>query len=160
MDHSGTSIGQPTSFFAGSALNLCPPDPESEIKNLKRKLKAGADFFLTQPIYDPEKAKAFLDKFTETNGSPLDKPVLVGILPLVSVRHANFLQNEVPGIVIPEETIERIHQAGEQASAEGVKIAIELIQKIKKWGQGIYIMPQFHRYDLVAEIIETAKAKD
>ncbi len=154
VDHSGTSIGQPTTFFAGSALNLCPPDPESEIKNLKRKLKAGADFFLTQPTYDPDAARSFLDRFAKENGAPLDKPVLVGILPLVSVKHASFLQNEVPGIVIPEETMQRIHQAGEQASRVGVEIAVELIQKIKAWGQGIYIMPQFHRYDLVAEIIE------
>jgi homocysteine S-methyltransferase len=157
FDHSGSSIDQPTAFFAGSALNLCPPNPESEIKNLKRKLKAGADFFLTQPIYDPDKAKAFLDKFAEVNGAPLDKPVLVGVLPLVSVRHANFLQNEVPGIVIPEQTMQRIQQAGEQASREGVKIAIELIQQIKEWGQGVYFMPQFHRYDLVAEIIDVVK---
>ncbi|PWH15020.1 MAG: bifunctional homocysteine S-methyltransferase/methylenetetrahydrofolate reductase [Anaerolineae bacterium] len=157
LDHSGTSIGQPTSFFVGSALNLCPPDPESEIKNLKRKLKAGADFFLTQPIYDSEKAKAFLERFAEANGAPLDKPVLVGILPLVSVRHANFLQNEVPGIVIPDETMQRIQQAGETASREGVQIAIELIEQIKSWGQGVYLMPQFHRYDLVAEIIEATK---
>jgi methionine synthase / methylenetetrahydrofolate reductase(NADPH) len=157
VDHSGTSIGQPTSFFAGAALNLCPPDAESEIKNLKRKLKSGADFFLTQPIYDPDKAEAFLDQFAASNGTPLDKPVLVGILPLVSVKHASFLQNEVPGIVIPEATMQRINKAGEAASREGVKIAIELIQKIKTWGQGVYIMPQFHRYDLVAEIIEAAK---
>jgi methionine synthase / methylenetetrahydrofolate reductase(NADPH) len=160
VDHSGTSIGQPTSFFAGAALNLCPPDSESEIKNLKRKLKAGADFFLTQPIYDPDKAKIFLDQFAEANGAPLDKPVLVGVLPLVSVRHANFLQNEVPGIVIPQETMERMNQAGVStgsttaAARQGVEIAVELIQKIKTWGQGVYIMPQFHRYDLVAEIIE------
>lgn len=157
VDHSGTSIGQPTAFFAGAALNLCPPDLESEIKNLKRKLKAGADFFLTQPIYDPEQARTFLDKFAEANGAPLEKPVLVGILPLVSVKHANFLQNEVPGIVIPEATMRRIDKAGEMASREGVKIAVELIQQIKEWGQGIYIMPQFHRYDLVAEIIESSK---
>lgn len=157
LDHSGTSIDQPTSFFAGAALNLCPPDLESEIKNLKRKLKAGADFFLTQPIYDSSKAKAFLDRFAEINGAPLEKPVLVGVLPLVSVRHANFLQNEVPGIVIPEQTMQRIQQAGEQASREGVKIAIELIQQIKEWGQGVYFMPQFHRYDLVAEIIDIVK---
>jgi homocysteine S-methyltransferase len=157
VDHSGTSIGQPTSFFAGSALNLCPPDAETEIKNLKRKLKAGADFFLTQPIYDPDAAKAFLDQFAESNGAPLDKPLLVGILPLVSVKHANFLQNEVPGIVIPDTTMQRINQAGEAASREGVKIAVELIQRIKEWGQGVYIMPQFHRYDLVAEIIESSK---
>jgi methionine synthase / methylenetetrahydrofolate reductase(NADPH) len=156
VDHSGTSIGQPTSFFAGSALNLCSPEPETEIKNLKRKLKAGTDFFLTQPIYDAQKARAFLQRYAEETGAPLDKPVLVGILPLASARHANFLQNEVPGIVIPESTMERINAAG-SASAEGVKIAIELIQQIKGWAQGVYIMPQFNRYDLVAEIIEASK---
>jgi methionine synthase / methylenetetrahydrofolate reductase(NADPH) len=156
VDHAGTSIGQPTSFFVASALNLCSPQPETEIKNLKRKLKAGADFFLTQPIYDAQKARAFLQRFADETGAPLDKPVLVGVLPLASVRHANFLQNEVPGIVIPEETMKRIN-AAESASVEGVKIAIDLIQQIKEWGQGVYIMPQFHRYDLVAEIIETSK---
>ncbi len=157
VDHSGTSIGQPTSFFVGAALNLCPPDPESEIKNLRRKLKAGADFFLTQPIYDPEKAKAFLNQFAEADGAPLDKPVLVGILPLVSVKHANFLNNEVPGIVIPEETRQRMEKAGENGGREGVRIATELIEQIKPWARGVYIMPQFHRYDLVAEIIEAVK---
>jgi homocysteine S-methyltransferase len=156
VDHAGTSIGQPTSFFVASALNLCSPQPETEIKNLKRKLKAGADFFLTQPIYDAQKARAFLQRFADETGAPLDKPVLVGVLPLASARHANFLQNEVPGIVIPEETMKRIN-AAESASVEGVKIAIDLIQQIKEWGQGVYIMPQFHRYDLVAEIIETSK---
>jgi len=157
VDHSGTSIGQPTSFFVGAALNLCSPDPESEIKNLKRKLKAGADFFLTQPIYDPSKAKAFLDQFAEINGAPLDKPVLIGILPLVSLRHANFLHNEVPGIVIPEETRLRMEKAGENASREGVRIATELIEQIRPWAAGVYLMPQFHRYDLIAEIIEAVK---
>jgi methionine synthase / methylenetetrahydrofolate reductase(NADPH) len=162
VDHSGTSIGQPTSFFAGAALNLCPPDAENEIKNLKRKIKSGADFFLTQPIYDSEKAKTFLDQFAESNGAPLDKPVLVGVLPLVSVRHANFLHNEVPGIVIPDKTRERMEKAGDAstgsaASKEGVRIAAELIEQIKEWAQGVYIMPQFHRYDLVAEIIEATK---
>lgn len=157
VDHAGAPIGQPTSFFVGSALNLCSPEPETEIKNLKRKLKAGADFFLTQPIYDANKAKIFLERFSQETGAPLGKPVLVGILPLASVRHANFLQNEVPGIVIPEQTLQRMNQAGEHAGAEGVKIAVELIQQIKSWAQGVYIMPQFHRYDLVAEIVERAR---
>lgn len=156
VDHAGASIGQPTSFYVGAALNLCSPEPETEIKNLKRKLKAGADFFLTQPIYDPDKARGFLQRFAEETGAPLDKPVLVGVLPLASVRHANFLQNEVPGIVIPEYTMQRMNKAGDAASREGVKIAVELIQHIKQWAQGVYIMPQFHRYDLVAEIIEAS----
>ncbi len=157
VDHSGVSIGQPTAFFVGAALNLCQPDVESEIKNLKRKVKAGADFFLTQPIYDTQVAKAFLDQYALSNGSPLNKPVLVGILPLVSLKHANFLHNEVPGIVVPEETRRRMEKAGEDASREGVRIAIELIEQVKTWAQGVYIMPQFQRYDLVAEIIEAVK---
>jgi homocysteine S-methyltransferase len=158
IDHAGVSIGQPTSFFVGAALNPCSPEPDNEIKNLKRKLKAGADFFLTQPIFDPQTLRQFLERFAEITGRPFDKPVLVGILPLVSVKHANFLHNEVPGIVIPAETRARMERAGENGAQEGVQIALELIEKIRPWAAGIYIMPQFHRYDLVAEIIEKTRA--
>jgi methionine synthase / methylenetetrahydrofolate reductase(NADPH) len=156
VDHSGTSIGQPTSFFVGAALNLCPPEPEQEIRNLHRKIKSGADFFLTQPIYEPQKARKFLDQYAAAHGD-MDKPVLVGILPLVSVKHANFLHHEVPGISIPEEMLRRMEEAGEGASSTGVKLAVELIQSIKPWAQGIYIMPQFNRFDLIAEIVEAVK---
>jgi homocysteine S-methyltransferase len=156
MDHSGTSIGQPTDFFVGAALNLNPPEPESEIKNLHRKVKNGGDFFLTQPIYRPEDGPAFLEKYAALH-SPLDRPVLAGILPLVSLKHANFLHHEVPGVSIPAETRQRMEKAGEDAPRAGVELAVDLIQKIKPWAQGIYIMPQFNRYDLVAEIIEKVK---
>ncbi len=158
IDHAGVSIGQPTSFFVGAALNPCSPEPDNEIKNLKRKLKAGADFFLTQPIFDPQTLRQFLERFAKITGRPFDKPVLVGILPLVSVKHANFLHNEVPGIVIPAEIRARMERAGENGAQEGVQIALELIEKIRPWAAGIYIMPQFHRYDLVAEIIEKTRA--
>jgi 5,10-methylenetetrahydrofolate reductase len=83
--------------------------------------------------------------------------VLVGILPLVSLKHVNFLHNEVPGIFIPEEARQRMEKAGENASREGVRLAIELIRQVKSWAAGVYIMPQFSRYDLVAEIIEAVK---
>src|SRR5512143_2511791 len=63
VDHSGASIGQPTNFFVGAALNLCPPDPENEIKNLNRKIRAGADFFITQPIYSPGDATRLLESY-------------------------------------------------------------------------------------------------
>ena len=157
MDHSGASIGQPTSFFVGAALNLCSPEPETEIRNLARKLKAGADFFLTQPIFDPVTARHFLDQFASLTGSPLHKPILVGVLPLASLKHANFLHNEVPGIVIPAGTRRRMEKAGENGGREGVRLAIELVETIRDWAAGVYIMPQFHRYDLVAEIIEAVK---
>ena len=157
VDHSGTSIGQPTNFFVGAALNLVPPDPDTEIKNLQRKLKAGADFFLTQPIYRAEDGEGFLAK-NELKHGALNRPVLVGILPLVSAKHANFLNHEVPGISIPEEAIARMEAAGEDAAKVGVELAVELIEKVKPWAQGIYIMPQFHRFDLVAEIVERVRA--
>jgi len=157
VDHSGASIGQPTNFFVGAALNLVPPDPDTEIKNLQRKLKAGADFFLTQPIYRAEDGEGFLAK-NELKHGALNRPVLVGILPLVSAKHANFLNHEVPGISIPEEAIARMEAAGEDAAKVGVELAVELIEKVKPWAQGIYIMPQFHRFDLVAEIVERVKA--
>ncbi|HJQ13656.1 MAG TPA: bifunctional homocysteine S-methyltransferase/methylenetetrahydrofolate reductase, partial [Anaerolineales bacterium] len=85
VDHSGTSIGQPTSFFVGAALNLCPPDVETEIKNLHRKVKAGTDFFITQPIYRPQDGPSLLERYEAKHGK-LNKPVLAGILPLVNVR--------------------------------------------------------------------------
>lgn len=156
VDHSGTSIGQPTNFFVGAALNLCPSDVESEIKNLHRKVKAGADFFLTQPVYRNEDGPKLLETYEARYGK-LDKPVLVGVLPLVSVRHANFLHNEVPGIFIPDETRARVEAAGEDGVKAGVEIAVELIDQLKAWAGGVYIMPQFHKYDMVAEIVESIK---
>jgi len=155
VDHSGTSIGQPTSFFVGAALNLCPPDIEREIKNLHRKVKAGTDFFITQPIYRAEDGPSLLEKYEAKYGK-LNQPILAGILPLVSVKHANFLYNEVPGIFIPDETRKRIESAGdaERGTQVGVEVAVELIDQLKSWAGGVYIMPQFHKFDMVAEIIE------
>jgi methionine synthase I (cobalamin-dependent)/5,10-methylenetetrahydrofolate reductase len=156
VDHSGTSIGQPTNFFVGAALNLCPPDLDNEIKNLHRKVKAGADFFLTQPIYRPEDGPRLLEAYEAKHGK-LDKPILVGVLPLVSVKHANFLHHEVPGIFIPDEARKRIEAAEEDGVKAGVEIAVELIDQLKSWAGGVYIMPQFHKFDMVAEIIEAVK---
>lgn len=156
VDHSGASIGQPTNFFAGAALNLCPPDLDNEIKNLRRKIKAGADFFLTQPIYNAEDGRKLLVRYEDQFGR-FEKPILVGILPLVSARHTNFLHHEVPGIFIPDEARKRIESAGENGTRVGVELAVELIHSLKSWANGIYIMPQFHRFDMVAEIIEMVK---
>ncbi len=158
VDHAGSDIGQPTSFFVGCALNLLPPDPEREIKVLRRKIANGADFALTQPVYQPAKAREFLELYQAQFG-PLEIPVLVGILPLYGVRHAAFLHNEVPGIMIPDEIRARIEKAGDWAPQEGVRVAVELIREIKEGGQGVYIMPAFGRYDLTAEIIEKIRKK-
>ncbi|MEA4910028.1 MAG: bifunctional homocysteine S-methyltransferase/methylenetetrahydrofolate reductase [Chloroflexi bacterium] len=154
VDHSGSNIGQPTSFLVGCALNLNPPDPAQEIKNLRRKLRAGADFVLSQPVYDLQRARDFLKHYESENG-PLNVPVVVGILPLASARHARFLHHEVPGIIIPEEILYRMEQAGEKPARTGIEIAIELVEQIHAFAQGVYIMPAFNRFDYAAEIIES-----
>ncbi|MBC7876671.1 MAG: bifunctional homocysteine S-methyltransferase/methylenetetrahydrofolate reductase [Anaerolineales bacterium] len=158
VDHSGTSIGQPTNFFVGAALNLCPQDMDTEVKNLHRKIKAGADFFLTQPIYRPEDGPKLIDAYEAKHGK-FDKYILAGILPLVNGKHANFLHNEVPGISIPDETRQKIESAGdtEDGVKVGTELAVELIEQIKGWASGIYIMPQFHRYDMISDIIMAVK---
>jgi len=152
LDHAGADLGQPTSYFVGCALNLTPQDIEQEMKNLRRKLNAGADFILTQPVYQPEVAGGFLTAYQERYGPLI--PILVGVLPLYSARHASFLHNEVPGVSIPESIQQRMRQAGEDAPSEGVRIALELIEQMQPWVSGVYLMPQFSRFDLAAEIVE------
>jgi methionine synthase I (cobalamin-dependent)/5,10-methylenetetrahydrofolate reductase len=156
IDHAGADIGQPTSFLVGCALNLTPAQPDREIKNLRRKLEAGADFVLTQPIYDQNLAIKFLQQYGDQHGA-LDVPVLVGVLPLFSARHAAFLHNEVPGIHIPAEIHARMDSNDAQAPQTGVQIALELIEQMKSFASGIYLMPQFGRYDLAAEVVEKCR---
>ncbi len=153
LDHSGSDIGQPTSFFVGCALNLKPPDMNTELKNLRRKLKAGADFILTQPIYHPAPVTDFLHAYESEYGK-LPIPLIVGLLPLASARHAAFLQAEVPGIEIPLETRLLMDSSGDQGARTGIRLTIDLINQIKPQVQGIYLMPAFQRYDYAAEIIE------
>jgi homocysteine S-methyltransferase len=152
LDLSGSDIGQPTSFFVGCALNLNPPDMVSEIKNLNRKLKAGADFILTQPIYKPELVTEFLQAYEAENGK-LPVPLIAGLLPLASARHAAFLQSEVPGIEIPAETRALMDSSGDQGARTGIKLTVDLVAQIKPHVQGIYLMPAFQRFDYAAEII-------
>ena len=155
VDHAGSDIGQPTSFFVGCALNLNPPDLGQEIKTLRRKLRAGADFILTQPIYDASLAQIFIERYQSEHGQ-LPIPLIIGLLPLSSARHAAFLAQEVPGITIPQVTLERMNAAGEKGARVGIEIAIELIGQLRACSQGIYLMPAFNRFDYAAEIIEAA----
>jgi homocysteine S-methyltransferase len=157
IDHAGADIGQPTAFFVGCALNLNPANPEDEIKNLYRKLRAGADFILTQPIFSSAGAIALLKQYKDEYGA-LGIPILMGVLPLVSSRHANFLHHEVPGISIPEATLARMEKAGENGVHEGIQIALDLIGEMHPHLNGIYLMPPFGHYDYAAEIIEKLNA--
>ncbi len=156
MDHSGANIGQPTSFFVGCALNLNPGDIRKEVDLLNRKIRAGADFILTQPVYIPESIAQIKSVYEDVYG-PLVIPILAGVLPLASARHAAFLHHEIPGIVIPEGIMKRMERASGNEAREGIKIAIELVERMAHDVQGIYLMPAFNRFDFAAEIIETIR---
>lgn len=155
-DHSGEAIGQPTSFFVGCALNLNPHSITKEINTLQRKIKAGVDFILTQPIFEPKKAELFLKHYSDLYGK-LEIPLIVGVLPLYNLRHTNFLANEVPGIEIPESIKRRMSMPGIDSAQEGVRIAVGLVEQIRSFSSGIYLMPAFNRYDLAVEIIDQIK---
>jgi homocysteine S-methyltransferase len=155
-DQAGTSIGEPTSFVVGCAVNLAAPDLEREIKLTHRKVRAGADFALSQPVYSPDVVRAFRKAY-EQRYEPLELPILVGVLPLVTSRHAEFLHNEIPGISIPDEIRARLRDAGDDVEAEGLRIAIELAREIASDASGLYVAPPFSRYDIAAEIVESVR---
>ncbi len=152
-DGAGNSIGQPTSFLVGCALNVNAGDLGREVRLLHKKIDAGADFALTQPVFEPERLDRFRAAYAAEFG-PLTLPILAGILPLFGERHTAFLHNEVPGIEIPEAIRGRIAGAGDRAPAEGVRIAQELLLSVRERAQGVYLMPAFGRYDLVAAVID------
>lgn len=153
VDASGASIGKPCNFLVGVAANLTPADFDKEAKLLKKKIDCGADFALTQPVFDPHVALAFLAHY-EGLFSKLPIPVLAGVLPLASVRHAQFLRNEVPGMVMPEGIVGRLERAGNKTRTEGALIAMEILSQLRDAVQGVYFIPAFGRYDIVARMIE------
>ena len=148
VDWVGNSVGQPTSFFIGAAANPTAASLEAEMKLLRRKLAAGADFIMTQAVYDVEA----LDRFLKA-ASGLKVPILLGMMPLHNLRHAEFLQNELVGIVVPEPVRERLRRAGENSLDEGMALTRELLEAARGRVQGVYIMPSFSRYDVAAQLL-------
>jgi len=153
IDWTGKPIGHSASFFIGGAANPNTEPVETELKLLRRKIEAGANFFMTQVCYDPMR----LDRFLERTAK-LQMPMVVGILPLHSSRHAEFLHGQVPGIVIPDETRERMRRAGGGALAEGMAVAREMLAVAKRRAHGVYLVPSFARYELTAELVAEARA--
>lgn len=154
VDQAGNSIGQPTTFTVGCAVNMFAADIDREIQTLLKKIENGADFALGQAVFDPRLIEAFHERYEEITGEAFKLPVLMGLIPLYSLKHAQFLHNEIPGINIPEHIMKRIEDAGNHAPEEGVRIAQELLRDIKDLTQGAYIIPAFGRYELAAEVID------
>ncbi len=156
VDMAGHSIGQPSSFTVGCALNMGAEDIDREVRVLRSKLKAGADFALGQAIFEADRIRRFHQRYEELTGADFDLPVLMAVMPLHSLRQARFLNNEVPGIIIPESIIRRIADAGADARREGVLIAQELLDEMSGLIQGAYIIPGGD-YDLAAEVVAYLK---
>ncbi|MCS7061052.1 MAG: bifunctional homocysteine S-methyltransferase/methylenetetrahydrofolate reductase [Anaerolineae bacterium] len=152
LDSAGSSIGRPCAFFIGVAVNLTPTDFDKEAALLRKKIDSGADFALSQPVFDAARACAFIEHYIVRYGT-LTLPILAGLLPLASARHAEFLRNEVPGMFVPDVVVERLQAAGKQGRAEGMRIALETLDALRNLTQGVYIIPSFGRYDAVAGLI-------
>lgn len=157
VDMAGHSIGKPSSFTVGCALNMAADDIDREIRVLKRKMDAGADFALGQAIFEPQRIQRFHDRYAEITGDALDLPVLMAVMPLQSLRQARFLHNEVPGILIPDSIMQRIAAAGDEAPQTGVDIAQELLDQMTCMIQGAYIIPSFGNYDQAADLVAYLK---
>jgi methionine synthase / methylenetetrahydrofolate reductase(NADPH) len=147
-DWKGSTIGEPTNFLIGCALNPTAEDLDLELERFEKKLEAGADFVMTQPLYDLETLIRTLERVGR-----VETPILLGIMPLQSSRHAEYLHNEVPGITIPDWARERMRSAGEHGMLEGVAMAREFLQEARSHVQGVYLMPSFGRFEQCAEIL-------
>ncbi len=144
----GTEIGRPTNFRIGVAVNLAAPDLEAEIAKLEERVEAGAHFAQTQALYEPDLLERFSSRIQR-----LGVPLIVSVLPLTSARHAEFLHNEVPGIVIPEGVRRRMRAADRDPRGEGLRVAREFLERVRPIVAGVHIMPHSDHIGSVAELI-------
>lgn len=152
ISFSGQSLRQETSFSVATALNPNVANLEKAVKRLERKIQSGADYVLTQPIYDPER----IIELSEAT-KHIKAPIYVGIMPLTSTRNAEFLHNEVPGFKLTDEVRERMRAAGddrEKAIEESLAISKELIDTTLEHFHGIYFVTPFMRYDVIVTLVE------
>jgi homocysteine S-methyltransferase len=159
-DPSGASIGQRAGFTIACALDSTAADQVTEWDRLERKLAAGAHLVMTQPLYSIEQVESMLDEARRRFGpAGFPAPVLLGVLPLASARHAEFLHNEVPGITIPDEAREAMRAAGERGSEVGIEMADRLLESMEGEVAGTYVMPSFGRYEQSAELVRRIRAR-
>jgi methionine synthase / methylenetetrahydrofolate reductase(NADPH) len=155
VDPAGKPLpGGKTSFLLATGLEPGAADLDKEIRRLERKKAAGAELIMTQPIFQTDLLETVLQRIEH-----LEMPVLVGVLPLVSYKNAEFLHNEVPGMQIPAEIRERMRKTpgGEAARKEGVKIARDMLFAVRERVQGAYLMPPLGRYELALEVLDGLK---
>jgi methionine synthase I (cobalamin-dependent)/5,10-methylenetetrahydrofolate reductase len=148
-DWAGKTLGGATNFAIGVAVNPVADDLDSEIQRFRAKIEAGAHFAMTQPLFDPAHWHAFLKKL----GGPPPIPVLIGIWPLSSYKQALRLNNEVPGIVIPDSLLKSMESAGANARDCGFQVARDMLAWSRTELAGAYLIPPFKRYEEVLDIL-------
>jgi homocysteine S-methyltransferase len=148
----GNPLGAHTGFLLGVSLNAAAVNPDEELRRFEYKVEAGADFALTQPVFDVEQLARLLRRVESVSSIP----ILASIWPLTSYRNAEFMNNEVPGVRVPPPVMERMRKAdtGEKARAEGVKIAQEVLLEVRDLIQGIQISPPLGRYATAIEVAQ------
>jgi homocysteine S-methyltransferase len=159
-DQAGSPIGQRAGFTIACALDPTAGDVRTEWDRLERKLAAGAHLVMTQPLYDLAQVEAMLREARRRFGpAGFPVPVLLGVLPLQSARHAEFLHNEVPGITIPVAARAAMHKAGDRGAEVGLEMALALLEQVESWVAGTYVMPSFGRYEQAAEFVRRVRAR-
>jgi homocysteine S-methyltransferase len=152
LDVGGNVIGEPTGFYVGCGVNPGSPDLDREIARFEWKVDAGAQFCITQPVFDVEALIRFLERIRGVR-----IPVIAGVWPLASYRNAEFMNNEVPGVTVPEAVLERMRGADtkDRARIEGITIAKEALDALAPHVQGAQISAPFGRYQTALEVAET-----
>ncbi|MEW6211148.1 MAG: bifunctional homocysteine S-methyltransferase/methylenetetrahydrofolate reductase [Acidobacteriota bacterium] len=149
LDIGGNPIGGPTSFFMGVGVNPCAVDLEYELRRFEWKVEAGAEYAITQPTFDVAQLKNFLKRIEHCR-----IPVIAGIWPLVSYRNAEFLANEVPGVVVPDSILERMAKVTDKDAAreEGLAIARETLEEVRDLVQGVQVSAPFGRVQYAMDV--------
>jgi len=150
-DIGGRSLSLPTSFLVGVGVNPGAVDFEEEMKRFYWKVDAGAEFAVTQPVFDPSRLERFIDYL---ESSSLHIPIIAGIWPLTSLKNAEFMNNELPGVEVPAHVMDRMRSAGggEAAMKEGVAIAGEILAKVRGIVDGVQVSAPFNRYTLALDV--------
>jgi homocysteine S-methyltransferase len=151
LDWANNSIGRPTNFLIACAVNPMADDLDLEIDRYHQKVEAGADFAITQPLYNLEQLQRFLDRVPEPK-----IPTWIEIMPLQSYKHAEFCHNELAGVVIPSDVLEQMREAGERGMHVGFEQSRAFLNQVHERVQGVLFVPSFHRYELVGELVRDA----
>jgi len=152
LDPGNNAIGAPTKWVIGVGVNPAAVDLDRELSRFHWKVDAGAEFAVTQPVFDPAQLDLFLKRVESYR-----IPIVAGIWPLVSLRNAEFLANEVPGVSVPESVLSRMRVAQEQgkaaALAEGVRIAKEMLAGVRHAVQGVQVSAPFGKVEVALEVL-------